>query len=83
MIMTHAIAAARQPERTYALVTITGLCYTGRAGEGWLSAELQDAFPFQSLAGARLRAGKFNAQHPTTSFRVVNLTTGETMWRAQ
>lgn len=33
--------------------------YTGRAGEGWISANMGEAFPY-SLEGARNKAIRFN-----------------------
>ncbi len=38
--------------------------YTGRAGSGWLSPNIAEAFGYQSLEGARNRAKGMNAMEP-------------------
>lgn len=36
--------------------------YTGRAGQGWLSADKAEAFGYEALEGARRKAMTFNRQ---------------------
>jgi hypothetical protein len=54
------------------------LHYTGRAGEGWLSPDVNDAFPFQTVEGAFRKMGLFAQQHRgRLIFNVINASTGE------
>jgi hypothetical protein len=34
--------------------------YTGRAGDGWVSPKVSEAFTYQNLDGARSKAKRFN-----------------------
>lgn len=44
---------------TYVLKTRDGQYYTGRAGDGWLSADVKEAFRY-TKEGAENKAGGFN-----------------------
>jgi len=52
--------------------------YTGRAGEGWLSGDINNAFPFQTMEGAFRKMGLFAQQHRgRLIFNVIDASTGE------
>ena len=67
---TTAVAALRTPSRTYVVVTRddcnNGLYYTGKAGEAFLTRDLDEAFPYQTLEGAKRKADSLN--HPSRPF---------------
>lgn len=44
----------------YVLRTTSGMFYTGRAGEGWLSPRREDAFTYAGKGEADRKAATFN-----------------------
>ena len=49
------------PETKYVLRAAGGQYYTGKAGNGWVSSDLTQAFQYYSLQFARIRARQHNA----------------------
>ena len=49
------------PETKYVLREAGGQYYTGKAGNGWVSSDLTQAFQYYSLNLARTRAKQHNA----------------------
>lgn len=71
------LATLRLPEATYVL---RGLdpdgqehFYTGKAGEGYVSKNINDAFPYQTIEGARRKAGVLNSTSSWMRFVAVGL----------
>jgi hypothetical protein len=63
------LAALRLPQASYVLRSIDqasqrDVYYTGRADEHWVSADLEEAFVYQTLPGAQRAAQKHNAYTP-------------------
>ena len=58
----------------YAVATPSGLYYTGRAGDRWLSDDPADAFGYRSESEARLKAKTFNTYDPAHRFAAVRVT---------
>lgn len=45
--------------------------YTGRAGSGWVSQNLSDAFTYQTIEGARNKACVINRMTPIHGFHAI------------
>ena len=45
--------------------------YTGKAGQGWTSPLVRDAFRYETMDGARRKASLFNAMTPVHGFHAI------------
>lgn len=59
------IAEARSPHPTFVLRATDDsgnvMYYTGRSGRHWVDPDVEKAFPYQTLTGARRKATQHNA----------------------
>lgn len=85
MSLTNYLNATTNPVYCIQVITPAGcpLHYTGKAGEGWLSPRVEDAFPFQTIEGAFRKMGVFaKTNYGKLIFNVIDARTGEYMEEA-